>query len=40
MWEPAGNPWGRSMTMLNSSVSPEEFAASYTKELGLSGEFA
>jgi SWI/SNF-related matrix-associated actin-dependent regulator of chromatin subfamily B protein 1 len=25
---------------LNSNVSPEEFAASHVKELGLSGEFA
>jgi SWI/SNF-related matrix-associated actin-dependent regulator of chromatin subfamily B protein 1 len=25
---------------LNSSVSPEEFALLYVKELGLSGEFA
>jgi SWI/SNF-related matrix-associated actin-dependent regulator of chromatin subfamily B protein 1 len=25
---------------LNSSVTPEEFAASHVKELGLSGEFA
>jgi len=25
---------------LNSDVSPEEFALSYIKELGLSGEFA